>query len=422
MNDRFDTDALADAATGTPGKQRLRNLAICMFIIALGVAGASYISKTAPRAQKRPPERTIALVRTQALFPESHQIAVAAMGTVIPAKEITLKTRVSGEVQAIHPEFVEGGFIRSGEKVLKIDPRDYELAIARQESAVVNAEYALKVEMGYQDVAQREWSLLNPDQPAGAQEAELALRKPHLAKARSDLAAARADLEQVRLNLSRTDIIAPFNAIVRSTHVDIGSQVTPQDALAQLVGTDEYWIQVSLPMERLSWIRIPRSNGETGSEATVIYRGVRRRGTVARLLGDLETEGRMARILVSVEDPMGLTSREQVSAPPLLIGEYVRVEISGQRVENAYRIPRSALRDNNTIWILAEDETLQIVPVESVWRDADHVLLKNGIRPGQRLIVSDLATPVNGMALKDATAVTPQKPSPSSANDGGVNG
>lgn len=408
--------------TGTAGRKKLKVLIICVGIIAVGIAGASYLSRTAPQAHKRPPEQTAALVQTQRLLPGNHQIAVTGMGTVIPATEITLKTRVSGEIQVVHPEFVQGGFIREGEKVLKIDPTDYELAIARRQSTVADAEYALKVEMGYQDVARREWSLLNPGAAASEQEAELALRKPHLAKARSDLAAARADLEQARLNLARTDILAPFNAVVRSTLVDVGSQVTPQDELAQLVGTDKYWIQVSLPIDRLTWIRIPRDNAERGADATVIYRGFRRKGTVIRLLSDLETEGRMARVLVAVSDPLGLGPPQHGHSPPLLIGEYVRVEIMGQRLEDVYRIPRSALRDNSTIWLLSSTNTLQIVPVQTIWRDAGHVLMKNGLEPGMRLIVSDLAAPVDGMALRDNTDASTNPTALSPIDRGMVNG
>ncbi len=418
----MDCDSEKNEADRATRKSWVRTVIVCTIIIVLSVAGASYIKKTAPRAQKRPPERTVALVKTQLLFPDTHQVTVSAMGSVTPAREITLKARVSGEIQARHPEFVEGGFIRAGEKVLKIDAEDYALAIARKESAVVNAEYALKVEMGYQDVARQEWSLLYPESAANDQEAELALRQPHLAKARSDLAAARADLEQAQLNLLRTDVVAPFNAIVRSTQVDVGSQVSTQDALAQLVGTDEYWIQVSLPVERLAWIRIPRTTAEKGAAVTVSYRGNQRQGAVVRLLGDLETEGRMARILVSVKDPLGLTAKSRDSVPPLLIGEYVRVDVQGQRLTDVYRIPRSALRDNGTIWILADDDTLTIMPVETVWRDADHVLMKNGIVPGQRLIVSDLSAPVEGLPLRDSDQAASEPLYPAPERSGNADG
>jgi hypothetical protein len=73
-------------------------------------------------------------------------------------------------------------------------------------------------------------------------------------------------------------------------------------------------------------------------------------------------------------------------------------------LQNVFRISRSALRDNTTIWVLSDDDTLRIIPVETLWRDADHVLIQDGIRSGQRLIVTDLTTPVSGMPLSDASA------------------
>lgn len=404
MNENRDDFGHKDERLTRKGKSWVRTLIGCILILVLGIVGGNYIKKTAPQAQKRPPERTVAQVNTQPLFTGTHQVVVSAMGSVVPAREITIKSRVPGKIQSVHPEFVEGGLIRAGQTILTIEAKDYELAIARRESAVVSAEYALKMEMGYQEVAQREWDLLNRGKPAADEDVELALRKPHLAKVRSDLAAARAELEQARLDLSRTEVVAPFNTMVRKKHVAVGSQVTGQDDLAELVGTDDYWIQVSLPVERLAWIRIPRDNKEKGAAVTVFYRGYQRQGTVARLLGDLEVQGRMARLLVAVKDPLGLSDKTPSEIPPMLIGEYVRVEIQGQRLTDVYRIPRSALRDNETVWILSDDDTLKIVPVETVWRDADFVLMKNGIRSGQRLIVSDLSAPVEGLPLSERNA------------------
>ncbi|MBC2711934.1 MAG: efflux RND transporter periplasmic adaptor subunit [Desulfosarcina sp.] len=412
-----------ETAVGANRRNRWRWAAtflLCLVIIGVGLGLAEYIKKTSPKAQKRVPERNIPRVETLALFPGDHQVSVNAMGSVVPAREMTLKSRVSGQVESIHPEFMVGGFIGQGERILKIDPQDYRLALVRKESQLINAQYKLKVEMGYQEVAQREWALLNTGKPADPADVELALRKPHLAKARSDLAAARADLEQARLSLSRTDIIAPFNAIVRSTHVDVGSQVSTQDAMAQLVGTDEYWIQVSLPVDRLRWIRIPANRSETGALATVHYRDHPRTGQVIRLLGDLEPQGRMARILVSVKDPLGLNDPEPDS-PPLLIGEYVRVEIQGDHLADVYRIPQSALRDNSTIWLVGTDDTLQVTPVDAVWRDDRIVIIKNRINPGDRLIISDLATPVDGMQV-EAPNNDPSKDDAASGTEDGNDG
>jgi RND family efflux transporter MFP subunit len=400
------TDNTQDS--GLPGEhpnpgQRPRpiiRIVVSLVILSIGMGTAAYLKNSGPRTQRRAPVKLSPTVQVEAVRPSEYQIVVKAMGTVIPDREVVLKSRVSGEVVDIHPEFTEGGFLRKNMKLLQIDPLDYELALARQQSAVADAEYALKLELGHQAVAKREWELLNGDQPAQDMEKELALRKPHLDKARAELAAAQAELETAMLNLDRTRIMAPFNAMVRSKSVDLGSQVTPQESLAELVGTDAYRIQTSVPMDHLGWIQIPGHADGAGSKARIIYaQGHECTGTVSRLMGDLSTEGRMARVLVVVVDPLGLKTVDQ-DRVPLLIGEYVRVEIQGRKLDHVFQIPRTALRDNSSVWIAGENQTLEIRKVRPIWRDADIVLLQDGLNPNDRLIVSDLPAAVEGMPVR----------------------
>jgi len=375
-------------------------IVLSLVILAVGIATASYLKNSAPRTKKQPPVKLSPTVQIQKAKPSSFQIIVTAMGTVIPAREVVLKSRVSGEIVEIHPEFTEGGFLKKDMKILQIDPQDYELALARKRSTVTDAEYALKLELGHQTVAKREWELLNQGKPAQDMEKELALRQPHLNKVRADLSAAEAELKAAMLDLERTHITAPFNTMVRSKSVDRGSQVTPQEPLAELVGTDAYRIQASLPVDRLEWIDVPVQTGDPGSKARIIYgQGHECSGTVIRLMGDLATEGRMARILVEVADPLGLKASNKDRAP-LLIGEYVRVKILGRKLDNVFQIPRTAFKDNSSIWIAGENQTLEIRKVRPVWRDADVVLLQDGLKPGEQLIVSDLPAPVQGMSVR----------------------
>jgi len=377
-----------------------------LLILGAGVAGASYISTTGPTARKKQPVKEAPLVQIETLHRSSERVVVPAMGTVIPAREIALKARVSGEIVNIHPRFMEGGLLKQGAQVLQIDSEDYKLAVEEKQSQVTNATYELKLELGRQDVAQREWELLNGETPAKVRDGELALRKPHLEKTEADLAAAEAELKQAKLNLARTAISAPFNSIVRTKDVDLGSQVSAQDQLANLVGTDEYRIQVTIPLDRLKWINIPRKNGDTGSGVRIIYGNesdtpYERTGTVIKLLSDLETEGRMARVLVSVKDPLDLKN-PKVKRPPLLIGQYVRLEIQGRELGDVFRIPRTALRDNTKVWICGDDGRLHIREVGIAWRDTYTVLVKTGLKEGECLIVSDLAAPVDGMNVRIA--------------------
>jgi RND family efflux transporter MFP subunit len=395
----------------TPAKnpKPIVRIVLSLVILVAGLGAAFYLKNSAPRTRKRPPVKLSPTVLIQTVKPSGYQIIVTAMGTVIPAQEVVLKSRVSGEIIEIHPEFTEGGFLKKDMKIIQIDPQDYELALARKRSAVTDAEYALKLELGHQEVAKREWELLNQGKPAQDMEKELALRQPHLNKAKADLSAAEAELRAALLDLERTHITAPFNAIVRSKSVDLGSQVTPQEPLAELVGTDAYRIQVSLPVDRLEWIDVPVKAGNSGSKVRISYSQDHEcSGKVIRLMGDLATEGRMARILVEVTDPLGLKTSNQDRAP-LLIGEYVRVKILGHKLDGVFQIPRTALRDNSSVWIIKENQKLEIRKVYPVWRDADVVLLQNDLRPGEQLIISDLAAPVEGMTVRVNTSKSEMK-------------
>jgi hypothetical protein len=132
----------------------------------------------------------------------------------------------------------------------------------------------------------------------------------------------------------------------------------------------------------------------------IIYRQDNvRKGRVARLLPDLSQEGRMARLLIEVKDPLDLQVKEK-KRPMLLLGEYVRVLIEGTELRDVYRIPRSALRNDSEVWIVDEESKLAIRPVKTIWRDEDSVVVQDGFNQGELLVVSDLAAPIGGMALR----------------------
>lgn len=362
-------------------------ISICLVLGAIAVA--KLLIATAPKAERKQPPKTAALVETEELNASEEMVVLKLTGTVTPAEEIKLQARVAGEVVSMAPNFIDGGLLKKGEEILQIDPVDYELALTDAESKLENAKFAYKTELGRQEVAKHEWNLLKTEDATDL-EKELALRKPHLAADKAALQAAEAALEKAKINLERTNIRAPFNAIVIQRNVNVGSQASLQSELGRLVGTDTYWIKVSIPVDRLRWVTVP------GSKATVISpSGAERKGTVVKLLADLEEKGRMARLLVEVDDPLSIRP-ENTNLKPLLLGEYVRVEIEGDTIESTHRIPRLALRENSTIWI-ANDGKLDIRNVDVLWRDLHQVLVRDGVKDGEQLIVSDLTAPIEGM-------------------------
>ncbi len=379
-------------------------IALPPLVLAGGVALAVALVKTAPQAERKPPARAARLVETLTVRIAAQPTVIHADGTVRPALEVTLYPRVSGEIVSIGPDLVPGGCFKEGAELLRIDPRDFELAVRQRQTDVARARAALALEMGQQAVAMREYELLG--ESLSEANRDLILRKPQLAQGQAAVEAAEAALDLAQLNVERTVVKAPFNGVVRERHVNVGTQVTPSTPLLLATGSDEYWVEVSLPAEQLRWIRVPGADGAAGSEARVYPNGGggargARRGFVFRVLPDLEPEGRLARVLVRVPDPLARTpgNGEQ---PSLLLGDYVSVEIDGIGLPSAVALERRLFRDGDRVWLMNDRNELQIHPVTVGFRGLETMLVTGGLNGGERVVATDLPAAVPGMALREA--------------------
>jgi len=286
-----------------------------------------------------------------------------------------------------------GGRVRIGDELISIDPKDYELALTEAQSNLEQARFEREVESGRQVIAKREWDELQSELDIEDVNRSLVLREPHLRKAEALMEKATNDIEFAKLDLSRTHIEAPFNAMVIEESVEVGQLVGPNSTICELVGTDEFWIQVSVPFSDLKWIQFP-SDTEAGANVRVILdagegESTVWKGQVVRLLSDLDTFGRMARLIVSVKDPLGLESNSS-NKLPLLLGSYVEVEIDAGELSNSLRIPRESLREGDLIWVVGSDNLLKIVQTKVLWTEKDTVLVENNLASDDALIVSDL--------------------------------
>jgi RND family efflux transporter MFP subunit len=257
----------------------------------------------------------------------------------------------------------------------------------------------LAIEQGSQLIAQAELKLINEVSKEALTATDLALRKPQLVQANALVESARADLEKARLNLSRTRVRVPFNALILEKQVDSGSLVTAQGTLATLVDVDVYRVEAVVPPDRLVAIRF---NETTGSEAVIHsqYSQQTWQGKVARTTGKMTDKSRMAGVIILVVDPLGLKGKTKKS--PLLLADQVDVRIMGPRLENVFSLPRSLLRDGNTVWVYRSG-VLEIRSVGLAWKEDGVVYVNTGLRPGDAVITSDLPAPVNGMALQQAS-------------------
>jgi RND family efflux transporter MFP subunit len=368
-------------------------------ILIVSLAVARYMMTHRPKPQRQKPPVTMPEVYIRELMTTSYQVTVPAQGTVVPATEVDLKARVGGEVVWLHPEFIEGGFVKKGQTLVKLDPEDYQLALSAKTANLQAAIYDLKAEQGQQEIAQSEWELLGLGDKASELDLELALRQPQLAAKQAQLEAAKAGVRQTELALERTVVKAPFNAVVQSAGIDVGAQVSTQSILARLVGSDTFYIRALVPLDRLKWIILPDGPGISASRATATTgTGKIRKGRVLKLMGDIEPNGRLARLLIEVKDPMDLKEKSS-GRSPMLLGDYVNLQIKGRTVEEVYIIQRNNLRDGNSILTVDSADRLRFQEIQIVWQSEEDVLI-SGIEPGTRMVTSDLPAPVDGMKVR----------------------
>ncbi len=379
-----------------------------ILLIVVGLLVAKFLIVTAPKVKKKDRKIIVPLVETMVLASANKKVVVSAMGTVEAAKEISLLSRVAGEVMSVSDNFIPGGIFKKGEVILQLDKTDYEIIVTQRKADLVKARSDYKLELGKQAIAIEDWKLACESKTIDGDDKDLVLRKPQLNLALARVKIAESALRKANLDLARTMIKSPFNAIVRSRGVEVGSQVSPQTLLAKLTGYDEYWVRTSIPTDKLKFIDFPKGKKE-GSAVEVRLSdfgndSISWHGQVMKRLVALESQGRMAQVLVKINNPLGVNSKTKGDTP-LLIGSYVEVAIDGITLDNVYTIPRLAVRDGDTIWLLDEKKQLEIKPIKIIWRERDVVLCIDDVLEGKDLIVSNLTTPVSKMPLRILKAV-----------------
>lgn len=376
---------------------------ICLLIAVITGAIVWYINNSEPIAQRETAtKRNPMLVETFTVTKQTYRPQIQVLGRVEPAREVTLRPRITGEVIRIADNFEPGAMVQAGDILVTLDPADFEIALAERRSELHQAEADLTIEKGRQQVARQEFALTG--QKLESSQRALVLREPQLKTVQARLEATRAAVAQAQLDLDRTSIKAPFDTQVVERMVNQGSQVERGDPMAQLIGIDEYWVIASVPLNQLKWIQFGQDNTEP-SHATIRKRGIweeeqERHGVVQRFIGTLDEQTRLARVLITVDDPLALNS----DAPPLVLDAIVQTIIEGRPLEDVVRLDRDYLRQNDTVWVMQEGK-LSIRQAKVLFRDAEYAYIKNGLEDGDKVVKTSLSRVREGAELRTGGAV-----------------
>ncbi|MBU1053060.1 MAG: efflux RND transporter periplasmic adaptor subunit [Proteobacteria bacterium] len=379
--------------------KRIIQIVLVIIFIAVGFAGNMFLKASRPPVEKQSATIAVPLARTIAVEAKTFSVPIEGNGTVYPLKEIQLVPQVGGKVVYISPALVNGGEYKKDEVLLKIDPADYEIAVTLAEALLKDAESKFILAEQEASVAKSDWKALHPDQPPPP----LVAKEPQLATAKAKLEAQRAELERARLNLARTRLIAPFDGQVGKKNVDIGQYVSLGQGLATLYSIEASEIVLPMETENLQWFDVPgfTSGNGKGSDAIVYVdiAGKRRiwKGTVVRAEGKVDELTRMVNIVVKVDAPYA-------KKPPLAPGLFASVNIQGKSIENGVIIPRSAIHQDNVVWVVDKDGRLEFRTVEVALRSRAGIVLKSGLSDKEQVVVSPIKEVTNGMKVRNVPA------------------
>jgi RND family efflux transporter MFP subunit len=366
-------------------------------ILAAGLGLAALIAGNQRSIEPQPYEPMAPTVRVTRVEAGVEHLSIMSQGTVQPRSQSELIPEVTGRVTWISPNLVAGGAFREGEPLLRIDDADYRTAQSRSEAALKRAE----IEDEHASDELQRMASLHKRQLASQQQLDNARRTASIAEA--TLVEARAALEQARRDLERTELKAPFDGLVRNEHVDLGQFITRGQEIGTIFATDFVEVRLPIAADQLGYLGLPMAHRGQIPEPT------RPSVTVAADFGDttLLWEGQLVRLEAEFDERSrmiyGVTRLRIDTAddsPLLPVGMFVRAEIRGQQVADVIRLPRSAMRDNNQVLVVDDDNRLRFRQVSLLRLEHDDMLVQEGLSDGERVCISPMQTVVEGMLVK----------------------
>ena len=408
-----------------------------------------------PAAKPKPPA-----VESVAAMEHLDGIEFWVDGVVVPYRTIQLATQVNGRVAYKSEACRIGRAVKKGDLLLRIEKEDFDLEVRRLKEEVRQAEASLKeleaeiattenqiatavqqldleqrqVQRSNDLVAKRITSAAEVDD---ARRAELSsqnalqtlrdqktLQQTRRSRLESAKALGEANLDRAKLALSRTDIVSPIDGVVVLENVEEDGYVQQGSPVITLQDSSQLDVAIKLHMKQMHWLWQGSGQQPTGelsdaysfpeTPATVAYDLGGNRyewsGIVNRYDGaGIDSQTRMVPCRVNVADPLSVVAKHEgkeayASPPTLMTGMFVKVRVQAKPPIPLVRIPQSAVQPGNHVWINANGK-LERKKVTIATSEGDEVVAYqelDGIQAGDQVILTPLATPMEGQPVVDA--------------------
>jgi len=323
--------------------------------------------------QKTPPPKVAPqypVVSVTAVAAISQRAEVTAYGEVKSRNQLALTSQVSGQITYLSDKFLTGNTFKKGESLAEIEPIVYQQALANAQANLADAELALAQEQLNSRQAEEEWQQSGL---AGEQASDLVLRKPQLAAAKAKYAMSLKEVEKAQYDLAQTKLRAPFDALVVSKQIQVGSNVQTGTTLADLY--DISLFEVALPLSAQQWQLLPKTKNDsqqiTAIEVQLTDESTQQQwpAVVDRVEQHIDSQSRQRSLVVVVKQPISL-------AQPLFPGSFVKANIHGEQIEQLWQLPASALVDSDKVWQVNDDGLLDYLSINVMFSQNNAVYVQ----------------------------------------------
>lgn len=365
-----------------------------LVVLSVGTLATIGLVSVDPARESTATERRVPLVPVAVAKKHPVHLEVHAQGSVEPRTETDLVLDVAGRIEWMSPALETGAYFEADAPLLRVDPRDYDVALARATAAEERAASQAKLARA---ALERRRSLRDAGaaSTAGLEEAENQARV-----AEATLREARATRDQAELDLERTELRAPFDGRVRERRLAVGQFASRGTSAARIFETRSAQIRLSIPTHEVAFLDLPTGAGSEASGPVVSLSGMyagrteRWTGRIMRTEGALDPKTRMVVAVAEVDTP------SEESGVTLPIGLFVDATIAGRPLEPAIALPRAALRGDREVFVVSAEGTIELRAVEILRASGERIWIRTGLEEGEQVAVRVLGLLSEGMKVR----------------------
>jgi len=350
-------------------------------LVVVGIIAAVFLLKATVLAPEPIPVKTTVVSRGVI----DSTVTNSKAGTVRARQRAHLSTEIGGRVVEITHR--EGDVVAQGELLLLLNDSTLRAQETQALEAIRASDAHYQETCITKDKARREYDRKRKLAAQNIVSEDLLDQLLHVYQAaQAACDAADAEREKVRASragvvadLDKVSIYAPFPGVLAEVDVEVGEWVTPSPkGIIDLINQESLY--VSAPMDEIDSGRIEpglpvRVTVDSRPGETFLGKVTR----IAPYVLDIEAQNRTVEIEVELDDP-------EISSS-LLPGTSADVEVILKTLEDAPRIPTTALFQNNRV-LVVEDDVLIEREIETGLRNWDYVEVKSGLAEGEVVVTS----------------------------------